>query len=46
MSAATKCDLDKFIRTIGTFQSMKDDLDEDYYSDLEEIVNNNAGVLR
>ena len=32
--------MDQFIKTIGTFQSMKDDLDEDYYTDLEEIVNN------
>ena len=40
MSAATKCGFDRFIKTIGTFQSMKDDLDENYYSDLEEIVNN------
>jgi len=40
MSAAIKCGFDQFIRTIGTFQSMKDDLDEDYYSDLEEIVSN------
>ena len=40
MLATTKCSLDKFIKTIGTFQSMKDDLDEDYYTDLEEIVNN------
>ena len=40
MQAATKCSFDQYIKTIGTFQSMKDDLDEDYYSDLEEIVNN------
>jgi hypothetical protein len=40
MSAATMRGLDQFIKTIGTFQSMKDDLDEDYYSDLEKIVNN------
>jgi hypothetical protein len=40
MSATTKCSLDQFIKTIGTFQSMKDDMDEDYYTDLEEIVNN------
>jgi hypothetical protein len=40
MSAATMRGLDQFVKTIGTFQSMKDDLDEDYYSDLEEIVNN------
>jgi hypothetical protein len=40
MSAATKCGFDQFIKTINTFQCMKDDLDEDYYSDLEEIVNN------
>jgi len=40
MSASTKCSLDQFIKTIGTFQSMKDDMDEDYYTDLEEIVNN------
>jgi hypothetical protein len=39
MSAAKKCGFDRFIKTIGSFQSMKDDLDEDYYSDLEEIVN-------
>ena len=36
MSAATKCGLEQFIKTIGTFHSVKDDLDEDYYSDLEE----------
>ena len=40
MQAATKCSFDQYIKTIGTFQSMKDDLDEDYYFDLEEIVNN------
>ena len=40
MSATTKCGFDRFIKTIGTFQSMKGDLDEDYYTDLEEIVNN------
>ena len=40
MSAAKKCGFDRFIKTIGSFQSMKDDLDEDYYTDLEEIVNN------
>jgi hypothetical protein len=40
MSTATKCSFDHFIKTIGTFQSMKNDLDEDYYSDLEEIVSN------
>ena len=38
--SATKSGFNKFIKTIGTFQSMKDELDEDYYSDLEEIVNN------
>jgi hypothetical protein len=40
MSATTKSGFDQFIKIIGTFQSMKDDLDEDYYSDLEVIVNN------
>jgi hypothetical protein len=40
MSAATKCGFDQFIKTIGTFQSMKDDLDTKFYTDLEEIVNN------
>jgi hypothetical protein len=40
MAAATQYSLDQFVKTIGTFQSMKDDLDEDYYTDLEQIVNN------
>ena len=40
MSATTKSGFDQFIKTIGTFQSMKDGLDEDYYTDLEEIVDN------
>ena len=40
MSAAAEDTFNKFIKTIGTFQSMKGDLDEDFYSDLEEIVNN------
>jgi hypothetical protein len=40
MSAATEDTFNKFIKTIGTFQSMEVDLDEDYYADLEEIVNN------
>ena len=40
MSAAIEDNLDQFIKTIGTFQSMEVDLDEDYYTDLEEIVDN------
>ena len=39
MSVATKDPFNNFIKTLSNFQCMKDDLDEDYYSDLEEIVN-------
>ena len=39
MSAATDDNFDKFIKTISTFKSMKDDLNEEFYSDIEEIVN-------
>jgi hypothetical protein len=39
MSAATDDNFDKFIKTISTFQSMKDDLDEGFYNGLKEIVN-------
>ena len=39
MSVSTKDPFNNFIKTLSNFQSMKDDLDEQYYADLEEIVN-------
>jgi hypothetical protein len=40
MSTATEDNLDQFIKTIGTFQSMKGSLDTNFYNGLKEIVNN------
>jgi hypothetical protein len=40
MSAAIEDNLDQFIKTIGTFQSMKGSLDTDFYNGLKKIVNN------
>jgi hypothetical protein len=40
MSAAIEDNLDQFIETIGTFQSMKGSLDTKFYNGLKEIVNN------
>ena len=39
MSVSTEDPFDKFIKTISTFQSMKDALDEGFYDGLKEIVN-------
>jgi hypothetical protein len=39
MSVATKDPFNTFIKTLSNFQCMKDDLDKQYYADLEEIVN-------
>jgi hypothetical protein len=39
MSAATEDNLDQFIKTIGTFQSMKGSLDTNFYNGLKKIVN-------
>jgi hypothetical protein len=39
MSAAIEDNLDQFIKTIGTFQSMKGSLDTKFYNGLKEIVN-------
>ena len=39
MSVATKDPFNNFIKTLSNFQCMKDDLDKQYYADLEEIVN-------
>jgi hypothetical protein len=40
MSVSTKDPFNNFIKTLSNSQSMKDDLDEQYYYvDLEEIVN-------
>ena len=40
MSAAIEDNLDQFIETIGTFQSMKGSLDTKFYNGLKTIVNN------
>ena len=40
MSAAIEDNLDQFIKTIGTFQSMKGSLDTNFYNGLKKIVNN------
>jgi hypothetical protein len=40
MSAALEDNLDQFIKTIGTFQSMKGSLDTNFYNGLKQIVNN------
>ena len=40
MSAAIEDNLDQFIKTIGTFQSMKGSLDTKFYNGLKKIVNN------
>ena len=39
MSAAIEDNLDQFIKTIGTFQSMKGSLDTKFYNGLKQIVN-------
>jgi hypothetical protein len=39
MSAAIEDNLDQFIKTIGTFQSMKGSLDTNFYNGLKKIVN-------
>jgi hypothetical protein len=39
MSAAIEDNLDQFIETIGTFQSMKGRLDTNFYNGLKQIVN-------
>ena len=39
MAVATKDPFDNFIKTLSTFQSMKDDLDEGFYNGLKESVN-------
>jgi hypothetical protein len=39
MSAAIEDNLDQFIKTIGTFQSMKGSLDAKFYNGLKTIVN-------
>ncbi len=39
MSAAIEDNLDQFIKTIGTFQSMKGSLDTNFYNGLKQIVN-------
>jgi hypothetical protein len=39
MSAAIEDNLDQFIETIGTFQSMKGSLDTNFYNGLKKIVN-------
>jgi hypothetical protein len=39
MSAAIEDNLDQFIKTVGTFQSMKGSLDTNFYNGLKEIVN-------
>jgi hypothetical protein len=40
MSAAIEDNVDQFIKTIGTFQSMKGSLDTNFYNGLKKIVNN------
>jgi hypothetical protein len=40
MSGAIEDNLDQFIKTIGTFQSMKGSLDTNFYNGLKKIVNN------
>jgi hypothetical protein len=40
MAAAIEDNLDQFIKTIGTFQSMKGSLDTNFYNGLKKIVNN------
>ena len=39
MAAAIEDNLDQFIKTIGTFQSMKGSLDTNFYNGLKKIVN-------
>jgi hypothetical protein len=39
MPAAIEDNLDQFIKTIGTFQSMKGSLDTNFYNGLKQIVN-------
>jgi hypothetical protein len=39
MSAAIEDNLDQFIKTVGTFQSMKGSLDTNFYNGLKTIVN-------
>ena len=39
MSAAIEDNLDQFIKTIGTFQSMEGSLDTKFYNGLKKIVN-------
>jgi hypothetical protein len=39
MSAAIEDNLDQFIKTVGTFQSMKGSLDTNFYNGLKKIVN-------
>jgi hypothetical protein len=39
MSAAIEDNLDQFIKTIGSFQSMKGSLDTNFYNGLKQIVN-------
>jgi hypothetical protein len=40
MSAAIEDNLDQFIKTVGTFQSMEGSLDTKFYNGLKKIVNN------
>jgi hypothetical protein len=40
MAAAIEDNVDQFIKTIGTFQSMKGSLDTNFYNGLKKIVNN------
>jgi hypothetical protein len=45
MAAAIEDNLDQFIKTIGTFQSMKGSLDTKFYNGLKKIVNDSMNQV-